>query len=1162
LPQVNLFFAIKGFTLTSNGNERIANRYILLRQLGMGAMGAVYRATDRLTGETIALKRVLLSADNNPNVRLALTREFQLLASLRHPHIISVQDYGFDADQRPFVTMALLENAQELQDAAEPLDDLARLQLLLQFLQALAYLHRRGIVHRDLKPANVLVTADGLKVLDFGLATEADKVKDIAGTLMYMAPETLRQEGTSAASDLFAVGVMMYEMFTGEYPFDGDTPNALVMQLLQEEPDWTRIPDFDVSAQSTAPALRSIIHKLMRKDPKQRYQDATQVIRELCAAAEQPVPLESLAIRDSFLQAARFVGRDDDLATLMEALDQTLRGNGSQWLVGGESGVGKTRLLDELRTYALVHGALVLRGQEVAESSITYQLWREPIKRMALFDEMSDIQAGILKDIVPQIADILNRYIPSITRIDSKDERRRLAVTIADLFRRTQRPILLILEDLHWSNESLDPLELLAQVENTVPLMVVASYRSDETPDLPQRLRHMTPLKLERLKDSAVKELVASMLGKQNATPEVVGLLTRETEGNAYFLVETVRSLADESGSLNNIGANPLPAHVFAGGVQQVVTRRLAKLPKEAWTLLAIATIAGRQIDLRLLHDLAANSRISVEEWLTTCANLGIIEKWDERWRFSHDKLREAARAELTPDDRKATHGAVAVSIETLYPNDDSQAHALADHWRDAGAPAKEAHYAAIAGRRALQVGTFQEAKSLLQRALAQTHTTERIALLKWLGDAEEGLARYDDAIQHYNESKSLAEKHDDKRGIAAALDGIARVEDRRGDLKDAEDHFLQALVLARDTHDDQLIADTLNGLGTISAKRGQFEDARTLYGESLEIRRRIHDKRGIAASLNNLGIVYNYQGQYTQAKPFYEEALALRREIGDLRGIAGSLNNLAMVTRNLKSPKEAKAYYLDAVHMTRNNGDLSNTAIILNNLGLILVEDAEYRDARRIYEEVVKIGRSIGDDVVLGTALQSQARIARLEEELTEAEPLLLESLRILREAANQRPLGETLTELGMLYIAQGRMTEARTVLNEALTLQQTGDNAGLGGTELALGLLAVNEGKWQDAHSHLLKALRVFARSRAVTQTQATLRAFAQLANEQGDYPRAAMFIGTLHAHEIPSVRLREEVMQVESFARANLTMNEYRTAHESGEGLSVEEWIERLG
>ena len=1144
--------------MIATSNEHIANRYILHRQLGMGAMGAVSRATDRLTGDTIALKRVLLAADNNPNIRLALTREFQTLASLRHPNIISVQDYGFDEEQRPFVTMALLENAVEFQEAAAPLDNFARVNLLLQMLQALAYLHRRGIIHRDLKPANVLVTQDGLKLLDFGLAIEADKVKDIAGTLMYMSPETLKQEGTSPASDLFAVGVMMYEMFTGEYPFDGATPNALVMQVLTAEPDWATFPDLDVAATDKTPALRSIAYRLLRKDPKQRYQDAYQVIRELCAAAQQPVPLESVAIRDSFLQAARFVGRERELSTLMEALDQTITGKGSQWLVGGESGVGKTRLLDELRTHALVHGAVVLRGQEVAESNVIYQLWREPIKRMALFDEMSALQAGILKDIVPQIEGILDRYIPSITRIDSKDERRRLAVTIADLFRHTHRPILLILEDLHWSNESLDPLELLAQVAPDIPLMVVASYRSDETPNLPQRLPHMTPLKLERLKDSAVKELIASMLGKQNATNEVISLLTRETEGNAYFLVETVRSLAEESGSLSNIGTSALPEHVFAGGVQQVVTRRLSRLPQEAWSLLAVATIAERQIDLRLLYHLASNSRMSVDDWLTTCANLGIIEKWDERWRFSHDKLREAARTELSPEDRRATHKAVALAIENLYPDDEAQAYALADHWREGGNPQKEAHYAAIAGRRALQNGTFQDAKALLHRALAHSDTIQKISLLKLLGDAEEALAQYADAISNYEASKSLAEQHHDKQAIAAALDGIARVEDRRGDLKDAQDHFTQALTLAREANAQQLIADTLNGLGTISAKRGQFEDARTLYGESLEIRRGINDKRGIAASLNNLGIVYNYQGQYTQAKPFYEEALALRRDIGDLRGIAGSLNNLAMVTRNLKSPREAKTYYLDAVHMTRNNGDLSNTAIILNNLGLILVEDAEYRDARRIYEEVVKIGRAIGDDVVLGTGLQSQARIARLEDDLDEAEPLLMESLRILREAGSQRPLGETLTELGMLYMAQGRMTDARTTLQEALTLQQTGDNAGLGGTQLALGLLAIYEGKWDAANEQLGKALRLFASSRAITQTQATLRAFALLANEQGDYKRAAMFNGTLHAHEIPSVRLREEVMQVESLSRANLTLNEYHAAHEQGEKMAVEDWL----
>ena len=159
----------------------IGGRYVLEQKLGEGGMGAVYRATDRLTQETVALKQVSIPGEKlqfaaqasngkSDSFRLALAQEFKTLASLRHPHIISVLDYGFDNARQPYLTMELLENAPTLIEAGRDRPLSYQIELLVQLLQALAYLHRRGIIHRDLKPDNVLVIDGQVKVLDFGLA--------------------------------------------------------------------------------------------------------------------------------------------------------------------------------------------------------------------------------------------------------------------------------------------------------------------------------------------------------------------------------------------------------------------------------------------------------------------------------------------------------------------------------------------------------------------------------------------------------------------------------------------------------------------------------------------------------------------------------------------------------------------------------------------------------------------------------------------------------------------------------------------------------------------------------------------------------------------------------------------------------------------------------
>src|SRR5262245_21363215 len=162
----------------------LGQRYRLLNLLGAGGMGRVYRAIDRLNGQVLALKRVLVPTDElviatrtapQTDFHFALAQEFQLLASLRHPSIIGVLDYGFDSERQPFLTMELIENAQTIRHAAQDQPLSVQVELLRQLLQALAYLHRRNVVHRDLKPSNVLVKSGQVKVLDFGISTVTGK---------------------------------------------------------------------------------------------------------------------------------------------------------------------------------------------------------------------------------------------------------------------------------------------------------------------------------------------------------------------------------------------------------------------------------------------------------------------------------------------------------------------------------------------------------------------------------------------------------------------------------------------------------------------------------------------------------------------------------------------------------------------------------------------------------------------------------------------------------------------------------------------------------------------------------------------------------------------------------------------------------------------------
>ncbi|MCP4538720.1 MAG: serine/threonine-protein kinase PknK [Chloroflexi bacterium] len=426
----------------------IGQRYLLHEQMAIGGMGIIYRATDRLTGTPVALKRVTIPTDHlaftsrsgDTSLALSLTREFKTLASLHHPNIISVLDYGFDEQRCPFFTMTLLENAQTIVQASRGRDTQTKINLLVQVLQALSYLHRQGVLHRDLKPENVLVISDNdqVQVLDFGLSvitsrTMEDEIQSVVGTFPYMAPELFQDEPMTTAADLYALGVVAYEIFAGRCPFEAQNAVALVLQILNEP--------VNVNAIGVNGELALVLAQLLTKKREERYDDANRVIRDLCQATGQPLLPETIETRESFLQAAKFVGRDAELARLSQSLDAALAGQGSAWLIGGESGVGKSRLADELRTLALVQGAPVLHGQAVREGGTPYDTWRNILRWLALASDLSLTEASVLKPFVSDITNLLGVDVPDPYPLDPQMTQTRLFHVVSEVFNSCHRKI-------------------------------------------------------------------------------------------------------------------------------------------------------------------------------------------------------------------------------------------------------------------------------------------------------------------------------------------------------------------------------------------------------------------------------------------------------------------------------------------------------------------------------------------------------------------------------------------------------------------------------------------------------------------------------------------------------------------------------------------------
>jgi eukaryotic-like serine/threonine-protein kinase len=933
--------------MTANKQQIIQNRYVLEDVLGMGGMGVVFRAYDRLDNSDVALKRINVPpqslrfrshGDSNKKLQFvlyALTQEFQTLASLRHPNIIRVRDYGFDNDQNPFLTMDYLRDAQPLTIASLHVSPQQKIRYLIDVLQALMYLHQRGVIHRDLKPGNVLVADGKVYLLDFGLSVDRDHAQGRVGTMAYMAPEVVQQGMTSEQSDLYAIGVMAYELFADNVPFQPMD----IMGIVSQQPDMGRV--------DASEPIALVIERLLAKDAADRYPSAYATLLAFCKAIDIEPPAEDQTIRESYLQAATFIGREDELQRLIDGLNGAKIGRGSLWLVGGESGVGKSRLLDELRTQALLKGTRVVRGQAVQNSSLPFQLWRSPLRYMVLYTTLSDVEAGILREVIPDIDRLLQRDIPEIPRLDGEAHQQRLLMTMHKVLQRQESPILILLEDLQWASESILLLQKIQQQVGQLPICIVGNYRSDERPRLPDDVPYGVQIQLERLEHDEIVALSQAMIGESVKQGAVIDVIEKETEGNVYFLVEVLRALAEEAGSIHKIGQSTIPAHIFSGGIGSVLRRRLSKIPQELRHLTLISAVVGRQVDVPMLD--AIDDQARVDEWLTIAANAAVLDVQDGQWQFAHDKLRELLLAEIEDDQARAVHEQVATAIEQVYATDDDYIGKLAYHWYMAGDNEKAAFYGLKQAQRLLLLGNTRQLIAVASRLLASPDIDDgyRAPLYRLLGDAYQRTGRNDRARDAHENALALAETIDDTDTKVYAIKGLAALDFFAGDIDRAEKRLREALPYKDDVRDTGTFAHIINNLGVIARNRSDYDTADRLFTRALKLHRQGNSPHGLATTLYNVADSIRRQGQRAKALQYFHEIIESSLSIGNLPTAALAYAEIALMYYDDDDYANALDYLEKEMELQNNIENPFSVTLNYLHRTFVFIAMREYETAR-----------------------------------------------------------------------------------------------------------------------------------------------------------------------------------------------------------------------
>jgi tetratricopeptide (TPR) repeat protein len=750
-------------------------RYVVDKFLGEGGKKKVYLAHDKVLDRDIAF--ALIKMDGLDDVgRTRITREAQAMGRLgTHPNVVAVLDIG-EHEGQPWMVNELLGggDVEELIEGADGGLELGRsLEIAIDTCRGLQFAHQKGIIHRDIKPANIWMTDDGTaKVGDYGLAIATDRSrltqeKMMVGTVSYMPPEQATGGEITPKSDLYSLGAMLYEMVTGRPPFLGDDDIAIIGQHINTppvSPQWHRP---EIPAQ-----LDSLIMRLLSKNPAERPDSADDVLSAFEAielsgvtapeGGEVEVAVGSL---DSMASGV-FVGRRVEMDQLKAKLEGALSGRGGMVALVGEPGIGKTRTSIELETYAGLRNAQVLWGRcYEGGGAPPYWPWVQAIRSYVSTTDPDQLrtQMGSTASVIAEVVEDIKERLPGVQappKIDDPESARfRLFDSISTFLKNAARvkPIVLILDDLHWSDKpSLLLLEFLARELASSRILLVGTYR-----DMELNRRHPLSVTLgdltrERLFErvllrglvrgdvSSFIEIAAGVIPPRG----LIDAVYTQTEGNPLFITETVRLLiqekefAPDKGSRSDSSWNiRIPE-----GVREVIGRRLDRLSERCNEVLTIAAVIGRQFTLDQLNvvveDSTENQMLDVIDDALSSRTIEELPAEIGLYQFTHALIQETLLGELSATRKVRMHALIATAFEELYGSDsDKRATELASHFIEAEAvvnPSKVLHYAALAGEQAYRGMAFEEGIRLFEVAVrvgeTEPDTADKALSLRGLG--------------------------------------------------------------------------------------------------------------------------------------------------------------------------------------------------------------------------------------------------------------------------------------------------------------------------------------------------------------------------------------------------------------------------------------------
>lgn len=1063
-------------------SDLIDNRYRKIKTLGEGGMGTVFQVEDMARNNRVfavkTVKKSFIAKDSDSSLQ-RFKIEYDIMTRLKHPNLARVYDFGQDSNGDYYILMEFVEGItlRQLLKQKSKLSPDESLSIIIPLLRALEFIHSRNIIYRDLKPDNVLIEIDNdeiksVKLLDFGLADLGKAEKKSKGTIHYMAPEVVAKQNIDSRADIFSLGILFYEMLTGNFIYADDSIKSVLDSLLDEN---TFVATSEIRLNDiNPPELKPLISQMTAYQKEHRFICCSDVIDKINLLLQKKIALETDETEQAYVLGVDFVGRSAELHSLTVSCQEQ---SNCLTLISGSAGIGKSRLLEEFTKYCNLNDILFFTG--TSTNSLSYEPFLEIINKLLYNIKKSELPelSGFLKLFLPDHPVLKKFKVP----LDSDPQAVKgvlvqlIAGIIINFAEKQARKMVVILHNLQNVDEvSLEIIEAilnrLQESESDHKLLLIAECRYEENEKTAQffekikEKRLINVLDLKPLNNQEIELYIVNMFGAKRLHSTIKDNISKIRDavgGNPLFLQELLKMLVEKKLirriALSWVLQKSIDQINVPDNVREIIRQRLKKIEfsvLESRACKLLAHLHKPSLNIETLQKISdGDIDIDWNSFLVYLAdNEILIEKNQEFYPVSN-LVFEIFREGVLDEEAQSIHRFLVQRLENIYQVEKSNPDKLSDseldeitfHAVNAGYQSEDdvsgstLFYLLASIKRCLKRFSYKKALQFcsvvleIEKKYNFDNADFKKSIIEAIGlkgkvflttnKLEEARQTLLVAIDCYGNTGHQKE-------IAVIYSRLANVCQRMSKYEESLQYNQAAKAIYEELNDTEGLAGCSTTIALIDYYQGKYHEALVSYKKSLELIKLTANRDMLGRCYNNIGNIYWILADCDKAMKYYMRQLKISEELNNIDSIGRVLGNIGIVYNRLDNFEKALFYFKKGIENSEMTGDKYNIGNTYGNMGVLYLGIGDYKKAIFCSEKAYKIKSDAKDSYGMMVSSTNFGDVYNKLKDFEKAEFYYSESIRLAESINAAFFLSEYKVKKAYFYYEQQRYSEAAAVL------------------------------------------------------------------------------------------------------------------------------------